>query len=81
MSLSLPSDNKILSTLVITDFSSNDSSVIQILGENDSIIFDYLIQSSLTLSNSKNYTTPKKIRLYLNSFSGIVDWVVTSSSD
>ena len=81
MSLSLPSNNKILSTLVITDFSSNDSSVIQILGENDSIIFDYLIQSSITLSNSKNYTTPKKTRLYLNNFSGIVDWVVTSSSD
>jgi len=81
ISLSIPSNKKILSTLIITDFSSNDSSIIQILGENDSIIFNYLIQSNKTLSSSKNYTTPKKALIYLNSFSGIVDWVVTSSSE
>ena len=50
LSLSIPSNKKILSTLIVTDFSSTDSSVIQILGENDSTIFNYMIESNKTLS-------------------------------
>ena len=81
LSLSIPSNKKILSTLIVTDFNSNDSSVIQILGENDSIIFNYLIESNKTLSSSSNYSVPKKGLISLNSFSGIIDWVVTATSE
>lgn len=81
LSLSIPSNKKILSTLIVTDFNSNDSSVIQILGENDSIIFNYLIESNKTLSISSNYSAPKKGLISLNSFSGIIDWVVTAISE
>ena len=81
LSLSIPSNKKILSTLIVTDFSSTDSSVIQILGENDSTIFNYLIESNKTLSSSSNYSAPKKGLISLNSFSGIIDWVVTATSE
>ena len=81
LSLSIPSNKKILSTLIVTDFSSTDSSVIQILGENDSTIFNYLIESNKTLSSSSNYSAPKKGLISLNSFSGIIDWVVTAISE
>ena len=81
LSISIPSNKKTLSTLIVTDFSSNDSSIIQILGENDSMIVSYLINSNNTLSVSSNYTTPKKAFISLNSFSGIFDWVVTATSE
>ena len=81
LSISIPSNKKTLSTLIVTDFSSNDSSIIQILGENDSMIVSYLINSNKTLSVSSNYTTPKKASISLNSFSGIIDWVVTATSE
>ena len=81
LSISIPSNKKTLSTLIVTDFSSNDSSIIQILGENDSMIVSYLINSNNALSVSSNYTTPKKAFISLNSFSGIIDWVVTATSE
>ena len=81
LSLSIPSNKKILSTLIVTDFNSNDSSVIQILVENDSTIFNYLIESNKALSSSSNYLAPKKGLISLNSFSGIIDWVVTAISE
>ncbi len=81
LSLSIPSNKKILSTLIVTDFSSTDSSVIQILGENDSTIFNYMIESNKTLSSSSNYSASKKGLISLNSFSGIIDWVVTAISE
>lgn len=81
LSLSIPSNKKILSTLIVTDFSSTDSSVIQILGENDSTIFNYMIESNKTLSSSSNYSAPKKGLISLNSFSGIINWVVTATSE
>tara|TARA_S200000501_G_scaffold364178_1_gene395982 strand:+ start:416 stop:829 length:414 start_codon:yes stop_codon:yes gene_type:complete len=81
LSLSIPSNKKILSTLIVTDFSSTDSSVIQILGENDSTIFNYMIESNKTLSSSSNYSASKKGLISLNSFSGIINWVVTATSE
>ena len=70
-----------LSTLIISDFSSNDSSIIQILGDNDSVVFNYLINLNKTHSSSINYTNPKTASLRLNSFSGILNWVITESSE
>ncbi len=81
LSLSIPSNKKMSSTLIVTDFNSSDSSIIKILGENDSIIFNYLINSNKTLSSSSNYTIPKKAFMSLNSFSGIINWVIAESSE
>ena len=81
LSLSIPSNKKILSTLIITDFSSNDSSTFHVLGENDAVVFDHLIQSNKTLTSSKDHTALKNALVHLNNFSGIVNWVVTSSND
>ena len=81
LSLSISSNKKMLSTLIISDFSSNDSSIIQILGDNDSVVFNYLINLNKTHSTSINYTNPKTASLKLNSFSGILNWVITESSE
>ena len=81
LSLSISSNKKMLSTLIISDFSSNDSSIIQILGDNDSVVFNYLINLNKTHSSSINYTNPNTASLRLNSFSGILNWVITESSE
>jgi len=79
LSLAVPSNKLLLSTLVITDFNSQDSSTIQIIGQKDTLVYNYLIKSNITVSSNKNYRSPKISKVRLNNFSGIIDWVVTAN--
>ena len=79
LSLAVPSNKLLLSTLVITDFNSQDSSTIQIIGQKDTLVYNYLIKSNITVSSNNNYRSPKISKVRLNNFSGIIDWVVTAN--
>ncbi|MED5433406.1 MAG: hypothetical protein VYB52_01005 [Candidatus Neomarinimicrobiota bacterium] len=79
LSLAVPSNKLLLSTLVITDFNSQDSSTIQIIGQNDTLVYSYLIKSNITVTSNHDYLSPKISKVRLNNFSGIIDWVVTAN--
>jgi len=79
LSLAVPSNKLLLSTLVITDFNSQDSSTIQIIGQNDTLVYSYLIKSNITVTSNHDYPSPKISKVRLNNFSGIIDWVVTAN--
>jgi len=79
LSLAVPSNKLLLSTLVITDFNSQDSSTIQIIGQNDTLVYSYLIKSNITVTSNHDYHSPKISKVRLNNFSGIIDWVVTAN--
>jgi len=79
LSLAVPSNKLLLSTLVITDFNSKDSSTIQIIGQNDTLVYSYLIKSNITVTSNHDYLSPKISKVRLNNFSGIIDWVVTAN--
>ena len=67
------------STLIVTDFKGQDSSTIEILGLNDTIVYSYLLNSNITVTNNDKSNSPKLSKIRLNSFSGIIDWVVTAN--
>ena len=79
LSLAVPTNKLLLSTLVITDFNSKDSSTIQIIGQNDTLVYNYLIKSNITVTINYDYHSPKISKVRLSNFSGIIDWVITAN--
>ena len=79
LSINVPSNKSLHSTLIVTDFKGQDSSTIEILGLNDTIVYSYLLNSSITVTNNDKSNSPKLSKIRLNSFSGIIDWVVTAN--
>jgi len=79
LSINVPSNKSLHSTLIVTDFKGQDSSTIEILGLNDTIVYSYLLNSNITVTNNDKSNSPKLSKLRLNSFSGIIDWVVTAN--
>ena len=77
--ISLADNRQMISTMVVSDFSTSDSSFIRVLGLNDTLIFDYLINSNLTSTEIKSHHVVTKINISLRGFSGILDWVLTGN--
>ena len=77
--ISLADNRQMISTMVVSDFSTSDSSFIRVLGLNDTLIFDYLINSNLTSTEIKSHHVVTRINISLRGFSGILDWVLTGN--
>ena len=77
--ISLENNKQLISTLVISDFTAGDSSYISVMGESDTLIYNYQINSNLVETEIKNHRTVNKVIVYLRGFSGIIDWVLTEN--
>jgi len=77
--ISLENNKQLISTLVISDFTAGDSSYISVMGEKDTLIYNYQINSNLVETEIKNHRTVNKVIVYLRGFSGIIDWVLTEN--
>lgn len=77
--ISLENNKQLISTLVISDFTAGDSSYISVMGEKDTLIYNYQINSNLVETEIKNHRTVNKVIIYLQGFSGIIDWVLTEN--
>ena len=77
--ISLENNKQLISTLVISDFTAGDSSYISVMGEKDTLIYNYQINSNLVETEIKNHRTVNKVIIYLREFSGIIDWVLTEN--
>mgnify|MGYP001303352873 FL=1 len=77
--ISLENNKQLISTLVISDFTAGDSSYISVMGEKDTLIYNYQINSNLVETEIKNHRTVNKVIIYLRGFSGIIDWVLTEN--
>jgi len=77
--ISLENNKQLISTLVISDFTAGDSSYISVMGESDTLIYNYQINSNLVETEIKNHRTVDKVIIYLRGFSGIIDWVLTEN--
>ena len=77
--ISLENNKQLISTLVISDFTAGDSSYISVMGESDTLIYNYQINSNLVETEIKNHRTVNKVIIYLQGFSGIIDWVLTEN--
>ena len=77
--ISLENNKQLISTLVISDFTAGDSSYISVMGESDTLIYNYQINSNLVETEIKNHRTVNKVIIYLRGFSGIIDWVLTEN--
>ena len=77
--ISLENNKQLISTLVISDFTAGDSSYISVMGESDTLIYNYQINSNLVETEIKNHRTVNKVIIYLREFSGIIDWVLTEN--
>ena len=77
--ISLENNKQLISTLVISDFTAGDSSYISVMGESDTLIYNYQINSNLVETEIKNHRTVNEVIVYLRGFSGIIDWVLTEN--
>jgi len=68
----------LVSTLIVTDYKGNDTTSIQLTDANSSNIYNYEITRNLVTTNDEKNDIPNKAILDLNSFTGILEWVVTN---
>jgi hypothetical protein len=76
ISLSL-TDGTLASTLIVTDYKNNDTTIVLLQDANGEDIYKYIISGNITRSDANTRIKPKKAIIQSNSFTGILSWTVT----
>ena len=76
LSLSL-TDGMLASTLIVTDYKNNDTTIVLLQGLNGEQIYKYIVTGNVTRVNANSRTQPKKAIIQSNSFTGILSWTIT----
>ena len=70
-------DGTLASTLIVTDYKNNDTTIVLLQDVNGEDIYKYIISGNITRSDANTRIKPKKAIIQSNSFTGILSWTVT----
>ena len=76
LSLTSNGSQKIISSLIVSDYSGADTLLIELTDYNDDIIYNYNLNSNISILDDNSNVLPVKANIRLNNFSGIIDWSV-----
>ena len=79
LSLNLPDNKTVASTLIVTEYNSTDTTFIELVDVDGLKIYDYTVNSNMTRVDQTASLKPKKAILQVRKFSGILEWVVTAN--
>ena len=70
-------DGTLASTLIVTDYKNNDTTIVLLQDVNGEDIYKYIISGNITRADANTRIKPKKAIIQSNSFTGILSWTVT----
>ncbi|MBT4148786.1 MAG: hypothetical protein HOE46_00260, partial [Candidatus Marinimicrobia bacterium] len=70
-------DGTLASTLIVTDYKNNDTTIVLLQDVNGEDIYKYIISGNITRSDANTRIKPKKAIIQSSSFTGILSWTVT----
>jgi len=76
LSLTSNGSKKIISSLIVSDYSGTDTLLIELKDYNDDIIYNYKLNSNISILDDNSMVLPTKARIRSSNFSGIIDWSV-----
>ena len=76
LSLASNGSKKIISSLIVSDYSGTDTLLIELKDFKDDIIYNYKLNSNISILDDNSNILPVKANIRLNNFSGIIDWSV-----
>ena len=77
LSFNLQQGQNLASSLIVTEYKGNDTTLIKLEDDSGGEIYKYLIIGDITKLNTAESIEPKKAMITTKNFTGILDWSVT----